>query len=127
MKLKQVLDESFPTGPNALKAKNHVVKHHAGKKSWSGDSNPYSDRQSFDLSVSPTHATRLGGKLKSSGWSHEEKKGQDGVHHQFTHADGGHVNIFHGHGNGTWGGKPYARVTVWGKKKAKTGSYSQYD
>lgn len=79
MKMKNALNENapFPTGKSAVAAKNHVENHHGGKKQWSGDSNPYSQHQSFTLSTSKSHADSLHKKLTSGGWSHKSETHYD--------------------------------------------------
>lgn len=121
---------SVPTDYNATKTSNALIKHFGAKKRKSYVNNPYESYRSLEHTMDEKDVGALHKHLVDSGWKHEEGKharNKEVTFHDYTHENGGHINVTRHTGKGTNGKKPFNDITVWGSKKAKPRTIPYYD
>ena len=116
--------KAAPTGDNALKMSNHIVKSYGGKRVNRFARGPYSSYQEFMHRIHPSKVDKIVNDLKGQGWNHEEMTKNLDTWHTLKHPDGGKLELRKNSGGED---KPYAFALTFGTKKAKDSKLPYYD
>lgn len=119
----------IPTDQKAVKVINYLKKHFSAKPLKNlGGSNPYSETQKLQATVTPTRGEKFALLLKEQGWGLKKTKDTGKAFwYRALHPAGAHIDIYISTGVDTIGRKPFCTISVYGNKRAKRSTLPYYD